>query len=442
MTPTTPIPIHLVLRKLFSTPFLIELASRTGAAKRVRQINIVDFFWTLVLGFGLGRERTLAGLRRAYEKTTGQTIEESSFYDRFTVGLVAMLKAASVHALDASAGLGRVLRGPLASFRDVLLTDSTVVRLHDMLAKSFPATRTNHTKAALKTHVIMSVRGDGRQSIRVTSERAHDGPVFRVGPWVKDHLLLFDLGYFSYNLFARINENGGYFLTRLKRSANPTIIRLNRAHRGQTVDVVGQRVQDVVDRLQREVLDVTVDVRFARRRYAGQAHHDWQQLRVVGLRDPRTEAYHLYITNIPAEKLTAEDLRTTYALRWQVELLFKELKSSYRLRDMPSKKRVVVESLLYATILTLVVSRHLLAALRRRWAELAERIPLQRWASVLESVASELLQIITRPLREIRPLLERITTLLHHEVVDPNRLRPSLLEAVETRTHRYRCRNA
>jgi hypothetical protein len=69
--------------------------------------------------------------------------------------------------------------------------------------------------------------------------------------------------------------------------------------------------------------------------------------------------------------------------------------------------------------LTLVASRYLLAALRRRWAELAERIPLQRWASVLESVASELLQIMTRPLREIKPLLERISTLLRHEFVDP-----------------------
>src|SRR5688500_3595792 len=110
MTPTQLIPIHQILRKLFATAFLIELASKTGAATRMRQISIADFFWTLVLGFGLGRERTLAGLRRAYEKTTGQTIEESSFYDRFNVGLVAMLKAASVHALEAGAGAGRALR--------------------------------------------------------------------------------------------------------------------------------------------------------------------------------------------------------------------------------------------------------------------------------------------------------------------------------------------
>jgi IS4 transposase len=442
MTPTPSIPIQQTLSKLFSTAFLLDLASRTGAARRVRQVNIVDLFWTLVFGFGLGRERTLAGLRRAYEKTTGQAIEESSFYDRFNAGLVAMLKAATAHALEAGAGLGRALKGPLASFRDVLVTDSTVVRLHDMLAKSFPGTRTNHTKAALKTHVIMSVRGDGKQSIRVTSERAHDGPVFRIGSWVKDHLLLFDLGYFSYRLFARIDENGGYFLTRLKRSANPVILQVNRSHRGQAIDVVGEHVHDVVERLQREVLDVNVDVRFTRRRYAGHARRDWQELRVVGLRDPQTERYHLYITNIPEEKLTAEDIRTTYALRWQIELLFKELKSTYRLRDMPSRKRVVVEALLYATILTLLVSRHLLGALRKRRAALAERIPLQRWAHILEAIASELLLIATRPLREIRGLIERITTLIEHEAADPNRNRPSLVEAVEERSHRYRRRHA
>ena len=44
----------------------------------------------------------------------------------------------------------------------------------------------------------MSVRGVGEQSIKVTAEREHDGPVFCVGPWVRDHLLMFDLGYFRY----------------------------------------------------------------------------------------------------------------------------------------------------------------------------------------------------------------------------------------------------
>jgi IS4 transposase len=427
-----------MLRKLFPATFLMSLATSTGAVRRVRQVAIVDFFWTLVFGFALGRERTIAGLRRAYEKASGQALEESSFYSRFTEGLVAMLKAAVVHALSTSVGLGRTLEGPLASFKDVLLTDSTVVRLHQMLAKAFPACRTNHTKAALKAHVIMSVRGDGKQSIRVTSERAHDAPVLRVGPWLKDRLLVFDLGYFSDNLFARVHANGGYFLTRLKLSANPTIIGVNRVHRGPSIELVGERVHDVVGRLQREILDVTVDARFARRRYAGRARRDWQSLRVVGIRAPQPGRYYLYVTNIPVEKLSAEEIQATYALRWEIELLFKELKSFYRLEDMPSRKRVVVEALLFAAILTLLVSRRLLAALRHRRRGLAERTPLLRWATVLVSVAPELLLIMTRPLREIKGLLRRTEDVLLHEAVDPNQKRPTLLRAVETRTHRYR----
>jgi putative transposase len=314
------VPIREALRKLFPAVFLVALARSTGAVKRLRQVDPAALFWTVVLGFGAGKERTIAGLRRAYEKTTGRRIEESSFYDRFNAGFALMLKSAADHALKDLVGVGRRLRGPLEGFRDVVLTDSTVIRLYDLLARQFPACRTNHTKAALKAHTVLSVSGAGKTSVKVTSERVHDGPVFQVGPWVRDHLLLFDLGYFRYQLFACITRNGGYFLTRLKANANPTITALHRVHRGRAVPVVGERLRDVGGRLLREVLDVEVDVRFKRRVYAGRVRYDVQSLRVVGIRDSRTGEHHFYITNVPVEKLAAEDIRATYALRWQIEI--------------------------------------------------------------------------------------------------------------------------
>ena len=257
---------------------------------------------------------------RAYEKTTGQSIQESSFYDRFNRGFAAMLKSAVDRAMVDLVGVGRNLRGPLAGVRDVILTDSTVIRLHDFLARDFPGCRTNHTKSALKAHAILSVAGLGKASIKVTGERAHDGPVFKVGKWVKDHLLLFDLGYFRYQLFACIHRNGGYFLARLKANANPTIVAINRVHRDRAVPVVGEKLRDVADRLLREVPDVEVTVRFQRRTYAGRARHDVQTLRVVGIRDDAAGCHHSYVTNVPVAKLAAEDIRATYALRWQVEI--------------------------------------------------------------------------------------------------------------------------
>lgn len=58
-------------------------------------------------------------------------------------------------------------------------------------------------------------------------------------------------------------------------------------------------------------------------------------------------------------------MQATYALRWQIELLFKELKRHYRLEDMPSGNRDIVESLLYAAIPSLAASRRLLQAVVR-----------------------------------------------------------------------------
>ena len=208
------------LVKVFAPSLLERLARENGAVIRKRKVAANALFWTVVFGFGLGRERTIAGLRRSYQKATGQTIEESSFYKRFCEGFTRMLRAAVALALDTVPGVGRALRGPLAAFRDLVVTDSTVMRLHDLLQGPFPACRANHTKAALKMHAVLSVTGAGDNSIKITAERRHDGPIFCVGRWVRGKLLLFDLGYFRYQLFACITRNGGWFLSR--SSARPT----------------------------------------------------------------------------------------------------------------------------------------------------------------------------------------------------------------------------
>ena len=69
---------------------------RRRPAQRQRQVRIYDLVWVLVLGIAGGRKRTLAGRRRRYERVTGQTIEESSFYKRFSPGPVQPLASAAV----------------------------------------------------------------------------------------------------------------------------------------------------------------------------------------------------------------------------------------------------------------------------------------------------------------------------------------------------------
>ena len=69
------------MASLISTRTLNVLAECAGLEKRRRKVTNVALFWTGVLGFAGGKERSLAGLRRAVQKSTGIRLVPSAFYD-------------------------------------------------------------------------------------------------------------------------------------------------------------------------------------------------------------------------------------------------------------------------------------------------------------------------------------------------------------------------
>ena len=423
--------IRETLTSLLPEEVIERLARESGALRRRRKVDPGAMFWCVVLGFGAGRERTLAGLRRNYLRATGEMLVPSAFYDRFTQELARMFRAAVAQLLAALAVRETRYSGVLEAFRDVLVADATVVKLHRLLAHRFPGTRTHSSPAAAKLHVVMSVRGMGAQQVKVTGERANDHRTLRMGPWVSGRLLLFDLGYFRYQLFDAIDRNGGYFITRLAANANPRIVAAHRRWRGCAIALAGKRLKAVAQRLQRDVLDVEVEVEFPRRRYAGVRRTAHRRLRLVGVRLPERSDYRFYLTNIAPDAFDAHAVAQTYAARWQVELIFKALKSHYRLEDLPTRKAHIVEILLLGAVITLLVSRHLLDAVRHRWRRRNWMMPEQRWAALFAAVAPAMLDILMLPPRASKVLARRLESMLLHEAPDPNRSRRLLIERVE-----------
>jgi len=114
-----------------------------------------------------------------------------------------------------------------------------------------------------------------------------------------------------------------------------------RAHRGNTIDLAGKKLKDILPRLKQEVIDVEVEVSFKDRasktKKAGkdgtfEVYHPRggtpkvkETFRLVGVHDKESKTYHLYLTNIAQEQLSAEDVALLYRARWSIELVFKEL---------------------------------------------------------------------------------------------------------------------
>jgi putative transposase len=386
------------LCNVFSTEWLRKTAQETGLIKRERKIKPEIIFWVLIFGFGVRLQRTLASLKRDYEKAANTSLSDGSWYERFTPELVNFLKKSVTHAIEHLAQeQNRLLDEKLSQFQDVLIQDSTIVRLHETLSKKWPAARSRKVAAGVKVSLLVSAIADGPKSVALFAESTNELKTLRIGPWVKDKILLIDLGFYKHHLFAKIKENGGYFVSRLKGNVDPVILDVNQTWRGNSIDVKGKHISDILPQLKRKVLDVEVLISFNRRSYKGKQRNDVECFRLIAVLNDETKKYHTYLTNIDVDLLKAEDVAKLYGARWDIELIFKELKSRYALDVVNTKNPQIIEAYIWIAILTLLVSRRIYSIVRRlNPKEKMVRYTQLRWSIIFAENASDQLTAILR----------------------------------------------
>ncbi|MFQ3320182.1 MAG: putative transposase, partial [Natronomonas sp.] len=267
------------LTTLFPSEFLEEHAEELGVVERDRDLQIPVLVWALVFGFAAGESRTLAGFRRSYNSTADETISPGGFYQRLTPTLAAYLRDLVETALGEVA-VPDAVDADIDRFRDVMIADGTVLRLHEFLSDEYEGC--HEGQAGAKLHLLHNATDQTIERIDVTDEKTHDSTLFKTGSWLCDRLILFDLAYFKYRRFALIDENDGYFVSRLKQNANPVITEELREWRGRAIPLEGEQIQDVVGDLSRKYIDVEVEAEFKRGPYNGTQSLDTKKFRVVG----------------------------------------------------------------------------------------------------------------------------------------------------------------
>ncbi len=387
------------LHKLFSEEWIEKAARETGLIKRERIIKAFVILWTLIFSCGAHLPRNLANMKRNYEKASKNEIADSSWYGRFTPELVEFLKVCVAHAIEQLAlEQNKVLSEKLDKFKDVLIQDSSIIRLHKSLAKKFPATRSTTVAAGVKVGMLVSAVANSPKSIAIYPERTNELKTLRIGEWIKDRILLIDLGFYKHHLFARITENGGYFVSRLKGNVNPLIIDTYNTDPGN-IDVKGRHLNEILPKLKGEVLDVEVEISFKRPNYNGKSKTrvDTERFRLVAVFNEEEEKYHVYLTNISIHDLIPEDVAKLYGARWDIELIFKELKSRYDLDVVNTTNVQIVEAYIWIAILTLFISRRIYNIVRKHSPkEKMARYTQLRWSTIFTENADTQLTLILR----------------------------------------------
>jgi hypothetical protein len=243
--------------------------------------------------------------------------------------------------------------------------DSTTISLCLSL---FPWARFRKTKAAVKAHTLLDLRGNIPCWIHVTTGDVHDVNVMDMLPLEPGAFYIFDRGYLDFARLYAISEQAAFFVTRAKSNT-----RYRRLYSRPVEKSTGLRCDQTV------VLTNYY------------AHRDYpDQLRLIKYVDPETENRLTFLTNnTPLLALTVAEL---YRCRWQVELFFRWIKQHLRIKAFFGTSENAV-----TTQIWIAVSVYVLVAIIKKRLRLTD---LSLYT---------ILQILSVSLFEKKPILSALT---------------------------------
>ena len=260
----------------------------------------------------------------------------------------------------------------------------------------------------------MSILFQRIREIVITDAKQHDSKALGVISKVAGRLLLLDRGYASIRRFFNIEKGHGYFATPLKSNWTGTIVRI-RSGLGQRH--VGKPLDD--DRPYRGTVDLDVSFRLSKSRrvtFRVVCVSGWRRLP-----DGGSEVVDIWLlTNLAPEQFSAEDVSSLYRYRFEIEQLFRVLKTVGRLDQLNSSKPEVFESFMYATLLGIVLA-HDICAQMRRVRPSVEPSPHRVTALVLGTLP-DIIRVLGTPEEETE--LASFEQALWREGVNPNPGRP------------------
>lgn len=345
---------------------ILELARSTGFCRRLRKLHPVIFLQVLVFAPCLHSHATVAEIWRTYLNLTGLAIAYSSFVDRLNDATARFCKAVLDDCIQSPVGgMPLELRERYTRFVTVFIQDSTIVRLNKNLADRFPAARSRTVAAGVKIAYLLNVLANGPRTISIVPERRAEVKTLRIGPWVAGSLLLVDLGFYTYHLFARIHENRGFFVSRVKKASTLTVEAVHSPmSRIQRDAFIGRDLFSVIPELDAPSFDATVSVLLKRRAYRGKRRQERYSFRCVGRIHPDTGEWHFYLTNLGRDEFTVDEIAELYRFRWEIESLFDEAKNECTLGDIGVKREGATMTLLFVMLIRQVVLKRVYLALR------------------------------------------------------------------------------
>lgn len=226
--------------------------------------------------------------------------------------------------------------------RAVYALDSTTI---DLCLSLFPWAKFRSTKAAVKLHTVLDLRGSIPSVIVISCGNLHDVNVLDELIFEAGAIYVMDRGYLDFSRLFRITQASAFFVTRTKKNTQFRRIYSHEVNRSSGI-----------------IADQTITLTGAT------SCKDYpEKLRRIVYRDPTTNKRLVFITN--NFSLAPKTIASLYKSRWQIEIFFKWIKQHLRIKAFFGTSENAVHTQIW-----IAVSVYVLVAIVKKQLELGHSL--------------------------------------------------------------------
>jgi hypothetical protein len=231
--------------------------------------------------------------------------------------------------------------------KQIEIFDSTTISLFkDILACVGRKPQNGKEKGGIKMHTVINVDEVVPKMVWFTSAVTHDHILLDKLKMDENTIYVFDKGYNDYKAFEKFCLNNTGFVTRIKDNA---------VYEVTSMDEIDDNIHSGV--LEDTIIELVVKDKNGDRKL---------RLRKVRFHDRVLNREFEFITNL--FEMRPDLIAAIYKIRWQIELLFKQLKQNFPLRYFLGDNENAIKIQIYCALIVNLLMTVIQKQLKRKWA--------------------------------------------------------------------------
>jgi hypothetical protein len=231
--------------------------------------------------------------------------------------------------------------------KQIEIFDSTTISLFKDILKCVGRNPANgKKKGGIKVHTVINVDQTVPKLLWFTEAAIHDHILLEKLKMDSNTIYVFDKGYNDYKAFKKFCDNQTGFVTRIKDNALYQTVQDNE---------IEEHIHSGV--LEDQIIEITVKENSTESKL---------KLRKIRFYDRVLKREFEFLTNL--FEMRADLVAAIYKLRWQIELLFKQLKQNFPLKYFLGDNENAIKIQIYCALIANLLMTVIQKTLKRSWA--------------------------------------------------------------------------